>query len=293
MLPVSLASQAASRRRLWMELLAYLLLAYGFTWLVHGMLLFFHLPYSLTFGTPAMLIYKIGLLGPLLSAVIVTAWLRGRRDVRTLLGRAARWRFPLRWYGVAIGTMPALYLLDLALFHDRAPAGFTFFSLPWTPIIGQIWVVTAEEFGWRGFALPRLQSLLGSWGGSLTLGVIWATWHLPMFFVPGSPQYSNHVLADFGSYIYGMTCLTIMMVLLYNRSGGSVLIGMLFHASMNITDYTIHIPALADKTNLLLAGMAIIAALYLPRPWLHAQAQVPGLAEVSQGAAKSEAYPVS
>lgn len=269
-----------SRKRLGWELFAYVALAYGFTWAVHGSLVLLHIPFSLAFGTPSMLIYKLGLLGPLLGAILVTAWCRSRRDVTALLKRGVQWRFPFRWYVVAIGTVPALYLVDLVLFHDRAPAGFTFFSLPWVPILGQAWVVCAEEFGWRGFALPRLQALLGPLGGSLALGVIWASWHVPMFFVPGSPQHGEHILADFGSYLYGMICLTTIMVLLYNRSGGSVLVGMLFHASMNIAAFTIHIPASADWTNVLLGGMAIIAALCLPRPWFGRQAQVPGWQKV-------------
>lgn len=272
------AIEPAPARRQALELLAYVGLAYGFTWLVHGSLIFLHLPFSLQFGAPSMLIYKIGLLGPLLAAISVTAWRQGWRGVAALLGRAARWRFPVRWYVVAIGTIPALYLLDIAVLHGRAPRGFSYFSLPLAPILGQVWVVIAEEFGWRGFALPRLQSLFGSWGASLALGVIWACWHLPMFLVPGSPQHGSHFATDFASYVYGITCLTTMMVLLYNRSGGSVLVGMLFHASMNIAAFTIHIPAAIDVSDYLLAGMAIVALALLPRPWFGRPARAPGLA---------------
>jgi membrane protease YdiL (CAAX protease family) len=41
-----------------------------------------------------------------------------------------------------------------------------------------------EELGWRGFALPRLQSRIGPLSASLVIGVIWAAWHLPYYADP-------------------------------------------------------------------------------------------------------------
>jgi len=59
----------------------------------------------------------------------------------------------------------------------------------------------AEEFSWRGFALPRQQYLFGPVGAALLLRVIWASGHLPMFLVPDSSQHGSYVLADFVSYV--------------------------------------------------------------------------------------------
>ncbi|MEW5836030.1 MAG: type II CAAX endopeptidase family protein [Pseudomonadota bacterium] len=268
-------SLARSSRR---ELAAYFLLAFGFTWLVHASFVLFDIRFSLAFGEPGMLVYKLGLLGPLLGSVAVTGWTRGWQGVRELLGKALRWRFGWRWYLVAVGTVPCLYVLNLLLFHGSIPHGYACFVFPLAPILGQAWVVMAEEFGWRGFALPRLQYLFGPVGAALLLGVIWASWHLPMFFVPGSPQHGSNVLADFTSYVYGMTCFTVVMVVLYNRSGGSVLVGMLFHASLNIAAYVIRIPASIDITNALVGAMALMALWWMPRPWFGRGGAVPGFA---------------
>lgn len=52
-----------------------------------------------------------------------------------------------------------------------------------------IYIGLGEEIGWTGLALPRFQESLGSLGGSMVVGVLWALWHLPLFFMPGSSQY--------------------------------------------------------------------------------------------------------
>jgi membrane protease YdiL (CAAX protease family) len=42
-----------------------------------------------------------------------------------------------------------------------------------------------EELGWRGYILDPMEERLGPWLGNLVLGVVWACWHLPLFFIPG------------------------------------------------------------------------------------------------------------
>jgi len=88
---------------------------------------------------------------------------------------------------------------------------------------------SGEEIGWRGFALPRMAARLGLGGASIVLGVIWAGWHLPLFFVPGVDTFGQ----SFPVYLLQVTALSVAIAWLWWRTGGSLLLTMLMHAAIN------------------------------------------------------------
>jgi membrane protease YdiL (CAAX protease family) len=88
-----------------------------------------------------------------------------------------------------------------------------------------------EEIGWRGFALPRLAERVGLGGGSVLLGVLWAGWHLPLFFVPEADTFGQ----SFPLYLLQVTALSVAMAWLYAHTRGSLLPVMLMHAAVNNT----------------------------------------------------------
>jgi membrane protease YdiL (CAAX protease family) len=248
------------------EVLAYFLAALGFTWAIHFSIIMLNVPFTMDISTPGMKLYLLGLAGPLFAAIAVSAYRAGVAGVKALLSKALIWRFPLRWYLIAILLMPAINVANILTFYDRVPDDFAWFAVTPILIAGQIWVVVAEEFGWRGFALPRLQARFGSLGATLVLGPIWAIWHLPMFFVPGSPQYSENVPASLAVYTFVIVCLSILFTVIYNRSSGSVLACMLFHAFLNIAAFTIRIPPDINISIFIICGVAVLAVALLDRP---------------------------
>lgn len=86
-----------------------------------------------------------------------------------------------------------------------------------------------EEFGWRGLALPLLQWKFSPIGAGLILGVIWGFWHLPAFLLSGTPQSAW----SFIPFFVGSIALSIIVTALFNASGGSILLPMLFHFQCN------------------------------------------------------------
>jgi membrane protease YdiL (CAAX protease family) len=238
--------------------------AYGFTWTVHYMLIRFKLPANAAGGRG---IYAIGLLGPLLSATATSYWFGGTAATLEVFSRATRWRFSVTWYVVALLSTGVVQFLGLTV--CRLACGRP--RLPWLKnpgdpwwaiLCGQFYVVVAEEFGWRAFALPRLIRAFGSGGAVVLLGLLWSGWHLPMFFVPGS-----HQTGSFLSYVLRITSATAIMTLLFQKTGGSILPCMLYHAALN-TWYFVSLPKpgarpyIAALHNVVL----LLAMVFLQRP---------------------------
>jgi membrane protease YdiL (CAAX protease family) len=241
-------------------------LTYLFTWSFHIAMPVNGLAFSFDITSPAMLLYLTGLLGPLASALFLTARFGGWAGVKQLLKGALHWRFNPFWYLFAIFIVALLRLANIGLYIKAVPIPSEWMNFGLLFIIGQLWVVIGEEYGWRGFALPRLQKQFGSMGASLVIGFFWASWHLPMFFIPGSPQYTDSFFYSFSRYVCLVTFWSIIMTMLYNRTSGSVLVCMIFHAFLNIAAFTIRMPREADLMLYLYIPVVFLAMMLLPRP---------------------------
>lgn len=241
-------------------------LTYAITWALHGAIALFEFDNLFESGLP-LLLYMLGLLGPLTAALILSHR-RGGTGARTLLRQIFIVRFSPLLYLLAFGVIATVNYLALIL--NLARGGATpesWFALPWAflPILAlvQLWVVTGEETGWRGYALPRLQARYGSLGASIILGLLWTAWHLPMFLMPGAPQYgaSPFVFAGF------LVSWSVLCTLLYNRSGGSLLSVMLFHWAANMWAFAVPLTEGAQPIALALTLLvAVLAIPALPRP---------------------------
>lgn len=180
-------------------------------------------------------VFLLGVFAPAFVALALTAYGEGRGGVARLLARIGRWQVGARLYLFAIGYMAATKLLA-ALIHRIAMGAWpTFGDTPLPLMLGAIlvstWVQAGEEVGWRGYALPRLATHLGLGGASVLLGVIWALWHLPLFFLQGSGNEGQ----SFPIYLLHVTALSVAMSWLYWKTEGSLLLVMLMHASVNNT----------------------------------------------------------
>jgi uncharacterized protein len=212
--------------------LKYFVIAFAFTWFFWGLGAL-----GVRGVIPALPgLTVIGTLGPLVAATVVTAQEGGREALRSLLSRILLWRVAPIWYGVTILGPLALTLAAVALHASlggRMPTlGALIGALPVvlpTAIYMLIFVALGEEVGWRGYALPALQARHGALLASVILGVLWALWHLPLFFNPDT-LYGNLPFLLFLAYLVP---LTILITWVYNGTGGSVLLAMIFHAFMN------------------------------------------------------------
>ena len=247
------------------QLILFVVISYSYLWLLFGIAKLFDIPFTYDPQQLGGLLVLLGVPASLIAAILVTLMTGGREELRRLFKRSLEWRFAPLWYLAAISTpllvtaastIAAIWISGAEIsdnwFSPYMPFGFMVFFL--------IYDGLGEEIGWRGFALPRFQESLGSLGGSVVVGVLWALWHLPLFFMPGSSQYGDPLIP----YVYLLTCWTIVMALFVGKARGSVLPAILLHGSANFVAFTVSYPH--TYVNLFWGIAALIALGFLPRP---------------------------
>jgi membrane protease YdiL (CAAX protease family) len=222
-------------------LLFFFLIAYAGAWIVEAPVVLSRtgtglLPLTLPAPLIAALLAAATFTGPTLSAFVVTGVVEGRPGVKRLLRRYVQWRVKLRWYLYVLLAVPASEVLGAIVLPGVAAS---YQPLTLSMVLGYPLAFVAtfvlggplgEEPGWRGFALPRLQSRQGPLTGSLVLGVLWAAWHLPLFW---SGVWTPPTVANIVMFVVMITALTVVMAWVFNNANGSLLITMLMHASFN------------------------------------------------------------
>jgi hypothetical protein len=172
-------------------------------------------------------IFLFGVFAPAVLALALTAYDEGRTGVARLVARIGKWQVGVRFYLFAIGYMAATKLLAALIHRISLGEWPTFGNTPLPLMLGAIlvstWVQAGEEVGWRGYALPRLATYLGLGGASVLLGVIWALWHVPLFYLQGSGSEGQ----SFPIYLLHVTALSVAMSWLYWKTEGSLLLVML------------------------------------------------------------------
>jgi CAAX protease family protein len=202
----------------------------------------------------------------------LTAFNDGRAGLLSLLRRLFQWQVSWRWYAFAVGYMAAIKLTAAAV-HRIAPGSWPRFgSEAWYVMIAATLFSTVvggqagEEIGWRGYALPRLAASVGLRTGSVVLGVIWAFWHLPLFYLPGADTYHQ----SFPVYALQVTALSVAFAWLYAYTKGSLLLTMLMHAAVNNTKDIVPSTGIPGATNPFWVASTPIAWITLGLLWIAA-----------------------
>jgi uncharacterized protein len=187
--------------------------------------------------------HALGSWGPMLAAICVCALTNGRRATADLLRRMVLWRGRGRL--LALAVLAPLVLLAWALLGVAMLRGtpFSIDGLARSAEFPQLSALVllaynlvtfgvGEELGWRGFALPRLQSRHSAWVATAMLTAGWATWHVPLFFY--RPGYVDMGAAGIAGWLLSLLTGAVLLSWLYNDSQGSVLVVALFHAAMDV-----------------------------------------------------------
>ena len=214
------------------NLLLYLLVAFVWSWTFWlSLVVFSKSPLEDPY---ALLLFGIGGFGPFAAAVSVTRFAEGKNGLKMLLKKGINYRFRRIWLVPIFLFFPAMYGI---IFLFGVLTGFTL-DLVWlsnplilVPPFLLLFVVngTAEEFGWRGYALEKLQNSYSAVVSSLILGFIWWLWHIPLFFV------GYYGETPVWLFLIQMVVYAILFTWIYNNTNGSVFATMIFHAMANLT----------------------------------------------------------
>jgi membrane protease YdiL (CAAX protease family) len=179
----------------------------------------------------------IGRFGPSAVAIIVVAIVSRRGGLRRFLsGRLRRRVSPIDAL-VAVFGPPVVVLVALAVAAGQGEQLGDFNELSTVylvvPAFGVVLVLggpLGEEIGWRGFALDPLQQRFGPVGASLVLGVLWALWHLPLFFDSDQIQHDLSPVLFLGQIM----STAVVYTWLWNRTQSLVVV-MALHTSTNLS----------------------------------------------------------
>jgi membrane protease YdiL (CAAX protease family) len=200
------------------------------TALLHGSLAVLGADFSLRPESYVTYVYLAGIAVPSVAAIALTEHGRRLAFISAALSLRGGWRA----FSLAVFAQGLIVFGALLLFSGAGGAHRPTFELSaefGLLAIGQIWVVFGEEFGWRGYALPRLVAGLGAQSATLVIAVIWGLWHTPMFFVVHSLQWQASPWL-FAASIYAWSAIHTTLHL---RSRPSIVPNLVFHAFANIT----------------------------------------------------------
>lgn len=172
---------------------------------------------------------------PAAAAVLLVGWVEGRgglsrlwRQVVDFSGARPRW-----WLVPASLTAPLVVFVTYSVL-GRPMAAVSIASIASIPLLCCVFLIAAvgEEVGWSGYLTEPTVRRFGMLGGSVSIGVIWAAWHLPGWYLRGG---------DSPAWIAGLFLLTVafrvVIVWLYRRTGHSLPVAVLCNATVGISEF--------------------------------------------------------
>lgn len=229
--------------------ISYCLLAFSITW---GLKLLYSV-YKSQYGIPVFNFSLFASFGPSIAALILVYILEGTDGFKPIFRSMLNWRIGAGWILLASLFEPVIFggiTLAYGLIYKGFPMTQNMSVIP--EIVSYIGTFTlglfrwglAEEIGWRGWMLPKLQGRLAPLTASLVLAIITSLWHI------NPDTISDIAVSKSGAYLY-VFCpeiverllisipFTMVITWIFNKTGGSLLSAILFHSASNTSYFWI------------------------------------------------------
>ena len=204
-----------------------------------------------------------GILGPALSALIIKGREGGRSAVRELVASSIKWQVKAPWLLASFLVPAALYISAIGLNLLLGGPSPIIYSSHWLDLtllfLYSVFLSGGlEEPGWRGYALPKLQTKYSATMSTLVLAVLWAFWHLPLLAIPGYAESQ-------GSFI-GLLLMAVPLAFfftwLYNNTE-SVFVCIIGHSSINYLANILIVSSSDQQFGFLYLGFLWLTAIIL------------------------------
>jgi CAAX protease family protein len=239
------ARQAPARAYVnWREVVLFGLLAYGLAWAWWGFWLFPYLGTLLTqsatsadplegAGVGLALAIPLGMFAPMVAALIMRLFV-SKEGLKGSLGllRSLRYYVAALVVPVVFVTVVVLIVQALGLGGFRwSEAGLLLYVTLMLKTLPNVPFTLGEEYGWRGYLLPRLLTL-GEIRATVLVGLIWGPWHIP-FLLAGLNYPGVNFWVAFLVFCFTVVVLSFLYTWFYVAASGSVMVVALVHQSFN------------------------------------------------------------
>jgi membrane protease YdiL (CAAX protease family) len=164
--------------------------------------------------------------GPLFATLAVTTRLERR-------GVFGRWRVNPPWVLLSLFACAVIHVTATLLYAVFVGPPSAWLHPPQNAEALAALVVfpLGEEFGWRGFAYPRLTKRFGLVKGSLLLGTMWGLWHLGYGVTPEKAAFDP---MEFGIGMVELPLYSLLMAWVLERTNRSMAVAIAFHAGAHL-----------------------------------------------------------
>lgn len=240
-----MSTDGRGNKRLWV----FLGVAYGLSWV-------FWIPAAVSgqdvTATAWIVALVLGGFGPSVAGIMMVYRSRGKEGRRHFWKRVVdSRRISAGWHAFIALVFPAVFAISFlvdTLLGGPVPEFETLAHIAANPLalVGMVvgGIITgplSEELGWRGYALDRLQAQWSPFASSLILALVWWVWHLPLFLMQGTTQYTYGLgTPSFWLYLMAIVPLSVLLTWVCKHNSGSILAAILLHFTYNLTVGLVH-----------------------------------------------------
>jgi len=212
-------------------------ISWGWTFIIFFLPDIYYLQsYESLLGILAILFISIQSFGPTISALVATGYFGGKKGLKQFAKSLVKFKVKYYWYllvfflPILVYSLPVIFNLAIGNPSNNDYFNVSLWGITFSTILSNIFFAgLAEEPGWRGYALPKMDKHFRPIISGIIIGVIWAFWHL-LFYMFGSRPWST-----FPQFVFTVTVISCIYTWIYMKTK-SILLMIIFHVMHNLSN---------------------------------------------------------